>query len=249
MAPWQALLLVPAGVGAGLTGSMAGLASLISYPALLAVGLGPVTANVTNTVSLVFNSVGSVSGSRPELAGRTHRLLPLALAGLTGGALGAILLLILPPGSFARVVPWLIGLGSLSILLPRPAADSSRPAGRDTPAVVAAVGLIAVYGGYFGAAAGVVMLALLLRTSHDSLPRANAVKNLVLGVSNLVAAVLFAIIGSVDWAAALPLAIGLLVGGRIGPAVVRRSPTTLLRLVIAVLGLGLAAFLAVDAYH
>jgi hypothetical protein len=248
MAPWQALLLVPAGIGAGLTGSIAGLASLISYPALLAVGLAPVSANVTNTVALVFNSVGSVSGSRPELHGQRRRAVPVGLAAMAGGAIGAALLLSLPSGSFERVVPVLIAAGSVAILLPRPGVVPGAPARPHTNEMLAAVVLIGVYGGYFGAAAGVLMLALFLRTTPDTLPRANALKNLVLGAANLVAAVLFAVIGSVDWAAAVPLALGLFIGGRIGPIVVRHSPTHLLRAIIAVAGLGLAAYLAVQAY-
>src|SRR2546421_5426007 len=105
--PGTAVLLILAGIGAGITGSTAGLASLISYPALLAVGLPPVTANVTNTVSLVLNSVGSVSASRPELQGQARRLVPLAVAAVLGGVAGAGLLLLTPSGAFERIVPFL----------------------------------------------------------------------------------------------------------------------------------------------
>ncbi|HYO34769.1 MAG TPA: TSUP family transporter, partial [Geodermatophilus sp.] len=111
VAEWS--VLVVAGVGAGLTGSIAGLASLVSYPALLAVGLLPVTANVTNTVALVLSSVGSVSASRPELAGQGRRLGPMVAAGLVGGAAGAALLLLTPPEAFERLVPVLIGGAAL----------------------------------------------------------------------------------------------------------------------------------------
>ena len=105
------ILLVAAGVGAGLTGSTAGLASLFSYPALLAVGLAPITANVTNSVALIFSSIGSVAGSRPELAGQSRRVRPLAWAALAGGTVGAILLLATPSESFEKIVPFLLAGG------------------------------------------------------------------------------------------------------------------------------------------
>ncbi len=248
------LLLVLAGLGAGLTGSIAGLASLVSYPALLATGLPPVTANVTNTVALVLTSVGSVSASRPELAGQGRRLGPLAAAGVLGGVTGAGLLLITPAEAFERVVPLLIGGAALAILLQRPpgelAAEGRRTRGsRDPWWLVAGTALVAVYGGYFGAAAGVLLLALLLLGPGEGLPRSNALKNVVLGVANAVAAVGFVVLAPVAWSAVLPLALGCLAGGRLGPRVVRRAPQAALRRVIALAGLALAAVLAVDAYR
>jgi uncharacterized membrane protein YfcA len=113
------LLLVLAGLGAGLVGSVAGLASLISYPALLATGIPPLSANVTNTVALVFNSVGSVSASRPELVGQRRRLVRLCAAGLAGGAVGAVLLLLTPSSAFEKLVPVLIASASAAILVQR----------------------------------------------------------------------------------------------------------------------------------
>jgi uncharacterized membrane protein YfcA len=243
------LLLVVAGVGAGLTGSIAGLASLISYPALLGAGLAPVTANVTNTVALVFNSVGSVSGSRPELAGQAMRARRLGAVGVTGGALGGLLLLVSPAGAFEKVVPWLIGLGSLTILIAaRPPSLPDAEPHVDSRLVLVGVFLIGIYGGYFGAAAGVLLMALLLATSSEALARCNALKNVVLGLTNVVAAVVFILFGSVDWPAALPLALGLFVGGRSGPVIVRHAPTRLLRLLIGAAGIGLAVYLGVAAY-
>nr|WP_239524122.1 sulfite exporter TauE/SafE family protein [Geodermatophilus normandii] len=248
------MLLVLAGVGAGLTGSIAGLASLVSYPALLATGLPPVTANVTNTVALVLTSVGSVSASRPELAGQGRRLVPLAVAGVLGGAAGAALLLVTPAEAFERLVPVLIGAAAVAILLQRPpqelTAEGRRAHGpRDPWWLVAATGAVAVYGGYFGAAAGVLLLALVLLGTGEGLPRSNAVKNVVLGSANAVAALGFVLLSPVAWSAALPLALGCLVGGRLGPRVVRRVPQTALRRLIALAGLALAVVLAVDAYR
>ena len=236
-------LLVLAGVGGGLTGSVAGLASLVSYPALLAVGLPPVTANITNTVALVMSSVGSTLGSRPELTGQGPRMRRLLLASALGGLVGAVLLLATPADTFARVVPWLIAVGSVAILVrPRPSPDADR----DTPWLPLGVAVIAVYGGYFGAGAGVIMLALLLAATHESLPRGNAAKNVVMGVANGVAAVALIVLRPVPWSAALPLALGFLVGGRLGPLVVRRLPAGALRLLIAACGLGLALHLGLS---
>lgn len=245
----QALLLLVAGVGAGLIGSIAGLASLISYPALLAVGLAPVTANVTNTVALVFSSVGSAFGSRPELRDQGVRLRRLSAIGVLGGAAGGVLLLASPSGYFERVVPWLIGFGSLTILWPRrPAVHLDGPVRVDSRVVRLEVFLIGVYGGYFGAAAGVLLLALLLATTSDSLARSNALKNVVLGLANLAAAIVFALFGSVNWLDAVPLAAGLFVGGFIGPVVVRHSPARALRILIALASIGLAIYLGIKAY-
>lgn len=242
-------MLVPAGVGAGLTGSIAGLASLISYPALLAVGLPPVSANVTNTVALVFNSVGSVTASGPELRTQQTPVARVAITGLIGGLVGGILLLATPPGSFELIVPWLIALGALAILLPRRKSMHPTAPRVNLTLVLPAVFAISIYGGYFGAAAGVLMLALFLNATPEPLPCANALKNVVIGGANLVAAVLFTVLGSVDWAAVVPLAAGLFIGGRIGPVLVRRSPPTTLRLLIALAGLGLAIYLGIKAYR
>src|ERR1700722_5132900 len=115
----EGALLMTAGVGAGLCGSMAGLASLVSYPALLAAGLSPISANVTNTVSLVFSSVGTAAGSRPELGGQGSRLRRLGALALAGGCAGSVLVLVTPARAFEEVVPWLIGLGSIAVLAPR----------------------------------------------------------------------------------------------------------------------------------
>jgi len=244
------LLLVVAGVAAGLTGSVAGLASLFSYPALLAVGLAPITANVTNSVSLIFATVGAVAGSRPELAGQGRRIRPLALAGLAGGIVGAVLLLATPSSAFEKIVPFLIAAGSVAILVRRPILDAAEHEHRrhDRRVLLACTGLIGIYSGYFGAGGGVMMLALFLWAMADPLPRANAFKNLVLGTANGIAALLFVFLGDVRWSAVVPLGAGVLVGARLGPIVVRRVPPTPLRIVISVAGLGLATKLAVDAF-
>jgi hypothetical protein len=244
------LWLVLAGFGAGLSGSVAGLASLVSYPALLAVGLSPVSANVSNTVALVFSSVGSVWGSRPELEGQRERARRLGPVAVLGGLTGGLLLLETPSGAFARVVPCLIALASLTIAIPRNPARVA-PTERHQPTWRLSVGvfLIAVYGGYFGAAAGVLVLALVLFATAEPLARGNAMRNLLVGLANATAAVVFVAFGPVRWSAAIPLAVGCLAGGRLGPIIVRRVPATPLRVVIACAGLGLAVHLGLDVYR
>jgi uncharacterized membrane protein YfcA len=241
--------LVLAGIGAGLAGSAAGLASLVSYPALLAVGLPPVPANVTNSVALVGSGVGSALGSRPELRGQTRRLRRLGLVALAGGAVGAALLLLTPPDTFAAMVPVLIGAAALAILVqPRPQFLQQMHHGGDSPALLGGIFLAAVYGGYFGAAAGVVILALLIAATGDILARSNALKNAVLALANGVAALTFVFVGPVEWAAVVPLGIGCLIGGRLGPMLVRRSPAGALRVFIGLAGLALAVKLGIDTY-
>ncbi|MEO6704089.1 MAG: sulfite exporter TauE/SafE family protein [Jatrophihabitantaceae bacterium] len=247
MSAAELVLLLLAGVAAGLVGAVTGLASVIAYPALLAAGLPPVTANVTNTVALVFSGLGSTLGARPELAGQGRRMRVLGAAGLLGGAAGAVLLLVTPSSAFARVVPWLIGVASLCVLIPRPAAHPE-PGARDRGWVVAATLLVSVYGGYFGAGAGVMLIAVLLVATAETLPQSNAVKNAVLACANCIAALAFIVFSDVRWLAALPLAIGYFGGGLMGPWVTRRLPVRPLRVAIALAGVLIAIRLALQAY-
>ncbi|MCW2756692.1 MAG: hypothetical protein JWO46_438 [Nocardioidaceae bacterium] len=248
MSPGDIALIAVAGFGAGVIGSTAGLASLVSYPALLLVGLPPVTANVTNAIGLIGSSVGSVSGSRLELTGQApavRRWLPLAVL---GGAAGAGLLLVGPDQSFEAVVPFLVALASVLLLLSpriRRLRTIGAPAG---PGLAVGIVLSCAYGGYFGAAAGVMILALLLATSEQTLPDANALKNILLGAANGTAAVIFALTADVAWSAVLPMLIGCIVGGRLGPVVVRRVPEPVMRWTVGVAGLALGVRLGLQAF-
>ncbi len=249
--PLEFGFLVLAGVAGGLFGSGAGLASLATYSALLAIGLPPVTANVTNTVALIFSSIGAIAGSGPELTGQRARLKQVVPIALLGGAVGAALLLTTPATSFKKLVPILLGIASLTIVIPRRRAAGG-PAGAPRPGMVlfqrAATFLIAVYGGYFGAAAGVLFLALLLQTTRSDLPRANATKNVLVGAANSVAAVAFIFLAPVVWSAVIPMGIGCLVGARWGPILVRRAPALTLRLIIGAAGFVLAITLGIKAW-
>ena len=238
-------LLLLAGIGAGAVGSTAGLASLVSYPALLLAGLTPLAANVTNTVALLGSSIGAVAGSRRELVGMgpaIRRRLPMAVV---AGGLGAWLILISPPGSFAVVVPYLVAGASVLLLLsPKIRGITARRTRHENPdggfGLTIALFPTFVYGGYFGAAAGVMVLALLLAGTDRSLPVSNAVKNVLLGGANAVAAITFSITADVYWPAVPPMLVGCLIGGWIGPELVRRVPPALLRWLIAIGGFALA---------
>jgi uncharacterized membrane protein YfcA len=242
------VLLVLAGVGAGLCGSMAGLASLVSYPALLAFGLPPLVANVTNTTAMIGTAAGSVAGSQPELKGQGRRVGALVAQTFVGGLLGATLLLSMPAEAFEAVVPGLVALGSVLLLArDRLRAWAVKREGVSGPRWTGPVlmVLVGVYGGYFGAGVGIIALAILAVRASEPLAVTNAVKNVATGVSNLAAVCVFVVVADVDWLAALLLGAGALVGAAIGPWLVRRVPEKPFRIAVALAGLGLAVSLAV----
>jgi uncharacterized membrane protein YfcA len=250
MTVYQAVALLAAGVGGGVAGTMASVASVVSYPALLALGLPPLAANVTNTMSLVFCVPGVVLGARPELDGQRPRVLRFGAVMAAGGALGAAVLLLAPPGAFALAVPVLICSAAVLVLLqPRLRALSPRPGAEHSRRRLAALLGVAVYLGYFGAAGGVLVLAALAATVSESLIRVNAIKNVVAGAANLVAAAVFALYAPVDWAFVPPLAAGFLIGGYAGQRLVRHLPVAVLRVVVALAGLALAVKLGISAYR
>jgi uncharacterized membrane protein YfcA len=246
----DALVLLAAGMAAGIMSTVMSLASLVSYPVLLALGLPPLVANVTNTVSLVLTGAGSAAGSRPELDGQGSRIRRLGTVTALGGAAGAAILLLAPAQTFQLVVPFLIaGASVLLAIQPRVKRLSARPGGERGLALNVALFGAAVYVGYFGAGGGVLLLAVLGIMIDETLARLNAIKNVVSGLANLVAAVGFAIFAPVRWSFVLPLAAGFLIGGWTGPKIVRRVPAPGLRMVVALAGLALAIRLALDAYR
>jgi uncharacterized protein len=241
----KAPLLIVAGVLAGIAGSAGGVASLVSYPALLAAGLHPLAANVTNSVALVGITPGSALGSRPELRGRwpwlRRWIVPMGVVA-TGGA---ALLLLTPAHTFADVVPFLV-LAAVVALLVEPVIQRRRarlsvahePHRLTLPLVLVPIGL---YFGYFGAGAGVMLLTAILLLVEPHLVRANALKNMLSGAATVPPALVFVLFGPVHWGAAIPLGVGLFVGGRCGPAVARGLPPVVLRTAIAICGVVLAA--------
>lgn len=248
----HALAILGVGLVGGAVNTIVGAASLLTFPVLLALGYPAVVANVSNSIGLgVPGSLSGAYGYRRELAGQRRRVVVLLPAALSGGVAGAVLLLAVP-GAFRAVVPWLI-LGAVVLVLVQPRLArwrAQRGAVAEHPGPVLHGGLFAtaVYGGYFGAAAGVLLLALLLVALPVSMLQGNAIKNVLLGVSNAIAAICFALFAPVDWWAVLPLAAGALLGARLGPVVARHLPPTALRIGIALAGLGLAVVLAVQAW-
>jgi uncharacterized membrane protein YfcA len=245
--PLDMVAVLLAGVGAGTINTVVGSGTLITFPTLLAFGVPPVTANVSNTIGLVPGSVSGAVGYRKELSGQRERLVRLATASLVGGVLGAVLLLALPAEAFNAIVPVLILLGCLLVLLqPRIAGwvalrhDSrGRTSEHGGLWVWVLVMLTGVYGGYFGAAQGVLLMAVLgIGIHQESLQRLNGTKNVLAAVVNGVAAVVFILVAEhVNWVAAGLIAAGSIIGGQVGATVGRRLPPLALRLVIVAVGL------------
>src|ERR1700761_855648 len=246
----DALILLATGIAAGIASTVFSLASLVSYPVLLALGLPPLTANVTNTVSLVLTGAGSVIGSGPELTGQGPRVRRFGLVTALGGATGAAILLLSPARDFELVVPVLIaGAAVLLLVQPRVKSLAARPDGERSLPLTIALFLAAVYVGYFGAGGGVLLLAVLGIMVDEALARLNALKNVVSGLANLVATLGFALFAPVRWLFVVPLAAGFLIGGWTGPKLVRRMPPEGLRVVVALAGVGLAVKLGWSAYR
>ncbi|MBT2271605.1 sulfite exporter TauE/SafE family protein [Rhodococcus qingshengii] len=236
------LFLVVAGFFSGLVGFVTGLASIVSYPALLSVGLSPVSANMTNTVALVAVGVGALANSSREVADAGPKLVRWSLYSAAGGIIGALILWLAPEGSFESVVPAMVVFASLALLLQPKIRELS--GGGDRPGIYsAALFAVAVYGGYFGAGAGVIFLAATLILTSETVWRATILKSFFLGIANLVAALIFAFSGQVHWVAALAMALGALAGGWCGPPVVKKIPPSVLRVAVAIAGFVLALWL------
>jgi uncharacterized membrane protein YfcA len=242
----QALAVLAAGFAAGGVNAVVGSGSLITFPLLLAVGYAPVTANVSNSVGLVFGNVSAVWGYRRELEGQRER----ATVGGAGTALGAIaggvLLLTLPEGVFEAVVPALI-LFACALMVLRPKPKPRRASlGRHHKVALAAIGFaVGIYGGYFGAAQGVILVAALRFLIPDDLQRLNGLKNVMVGIANGVAAILFMIVAHVAWDAAALVAVGSIAGAQIGARYGRRIPDQTLRWMVVTVGVVAAIALLV----
>ena len=226
---------------AGGINAVVGSGTLITFPVLLAVGYGPVTANVSNTVGLFPGSISGAIGYRAELAGQRRRVQVLGVAALLGGITGAVLLLQLPPEAFEAIVPVLIAVALVLVVLqPRlsRALDARRERARPHggPLLWIGVYLTGIYGGYFGAAQGVLLLAVEGIAIPEDLQRLNALKNVLAAIVNGVAAVIFVAVADVAWLPAVLLAVGATVGGQLGAKVGRRLSPAVLRGVIVVVG-------------
>jgi uncharacterized membrane protein YfcA len=261
MTPADAALVAGAGLLAGAVNAVAGGGTLISFPALLAAGLPAVSANTTSSVGLLAGYVGGSLGYRRELAGQGPRIRALAVVSVLGGILGAVLLLVTPEDAFRSLVPYLVLL-SCALLAAQPKlsgyvkrrrerngpdadVDAREPRHDISPLVLVGVGIASIYGSYFGAGLGVLLLAVLGVLLQDGLQRLNALKGLLSLIVNLVGVLIFAVTGTVDWAFAAILAVSALAGGYFGVGIARRIPAPALRAAVVVFGTIVAVALLV----
>jgi uncharacterized protein len=245
---WLDLLaLLGAGGLAGLINTVVGSGTLITFPTLLALGVPPVIANISNTVGLTPGSLSGALATRGELSGERRRVLGLGAASLLGGIVGALLLLWLPSAAFDAIVPILIGIGCVLVILQpitskRLAIRRAR-LGADAATIHGpillwlAVALVGVYGGYFGAAQGVLLIAILGIALAEPLLKVNAIKNVLALIANAIASVVFVIVSDVNWPAAISIAVGSVLGAQVGGRVGRKLPPTIYRVIIVAVGI------------
>lgn len=241
----EALAIIAAGMGAGFVNAVVGSGSLITFPTLLAFGYAPVTANVSNNIGLVPGSASGVYGYRRELDGQGKRARTLACGSASGSLVGAVLLLTLPSTVFNTIVPILVlvacALMAVQPRLSRWVADRRPEDARDVGAAPLAIAFLAgIYGGYFGAAQGIILLAMLAVFVPDHLQRSNALKNVLAGTVNAVAAIVFILFADVAWEAVALIAVGSVIGGALGARIGRRIPPRVLRSLVIALGLFVA---------
>lgn len=241
--------MFPIGIIAGIISSSVGMASLATYPALLYIGdLPAVAANVTNTTSMIFTGLGSGLSSIPDLKGHFKQLLLTLLWTFIGSILGTYLLLSGPNGSFKKIVPFFILTAGVMILWPQKEHHTQfNPIKKRTYFLGAIAFLIAgVYMSYFGAGAGLILIAVLSHITHEKYPVYNAIRNVSSLSANLVAMIIYTCKATVYWSMVLPLGIGLFIGGFIGPKIVRIVPEEILKTVVGVCALILSIILFIQ---
>jgi uncharacterized protein len=241
LSAWHIAAIFLAGIAAGTINTVVGSGTLITFPTLLAFGYAPVTANVSNTIGLVPGAVSGAIGYRRELSGQRRRVIPVGCAALCGGLIGSILLLVLPASAFKAIVPFFIAVALILIIgqkhLNRLIGNRRRGHGEGVgPATLVGAFCSGIYGGYFGAAQGILMLAILGLTVDDTIHRINAVKVITTGLTNLIAGVVFVIAAHVAWDVAGLIAAGSIIGGVLGSRYGRKLPPTVLRALIVIVG-------------
>jgi hypothetical protein len=259
----ESVAILAAGIAAGTINAVVGSGSLITFPTLLAFGFPPIVANVSNNVGLVPGNFTAAWGYRRELAGQRSRLMWLGIFSLLGSIAGAAALLELPSGAFKLIVPVLILISCVLVLAqpkisarvaarrkreaerqaehdetvpPGETGPADRRAERGGPLLAAGVFGAGIYGGYFGAAQGVLVIGLLGTMLDETMQRINGAKNVLVGIVNATAAVVYIIFAHVNWVAVLLIAVGSTIGGLIGAKVGRRLPPIVLRVLIVVIG-------------
>lgn len=244
------LYLTFGGILGGLCATMASMASLATYPFLLSVGIPPVYANTTNDAALIWSGVGSTFASTKELRGHLRKVVFYSIITVIGSIIGCLLLINFPAKVFQKVVPFCIAFSGLLILV---SGKASLKKSKDLSPWVKFLSLLAlvitgIYAGYFGAASGVLMLAILNLITDDPFLTVNAMKNIIGAIGNLVALIIYIFTERIYWNAAIPLAIGVLIGSYLGPKFLRHIPIKLIRIGIATLALMQAAYYAYTAY-
>lgn len=245
----ELLAVAAAGAAAGAANSVAGGGALITFPTMVALGLPPLSANVTNTVGIVPASVGGALGYRDllrEQGRRFRRLLPPLLL---GAAVGSAALLLTSNEAFEAIVPVLVAASCLLLLFqPRLIPHISHAGNEHSPYLLAGIAFCGAYQAYFGSAVSILVLAILALFVADTMQHLNGMKILIAGCSNLLAAVIYAFLAPVEWSYVAVLMVASLLGGRVGAHYARRIPADPLRISIAAVGLVVAAVLAVRAF-
>ena len=247
---WEAAVIALAGVWAGLINAVVGSGTLVTFPVLVALGYPPVTATTSNAIGLITGSITGAVGYRAELAGHGRRLAGYAVASFLGAIGGAVLLLKLPADAFETIVPVLVAVSVLLVVvqpvLSRRLGDRAGADRRASPLVYVLIFLVGVYGGYFTAAQGIMLVGVMGLLLADPLQRLNAFKNTLTAVVNLVAGVIYAFVAPVSWPVVAVLAVSSIVGGLLGASVGRRLSPAVLRGAIVVIGVAAFVHLLVD---
>jgi len=247
---WEVAIIALAGLWAGLINTVVGSGTLVTFPVLVALGYPPVTATTSNAIGLITGSITGAVGYRSELTGHGRRLVGYAAASFLGAIGGTVLLLSLPAGAFETIVPVLVGLSVVLVLVQpllsrrlktRAAVDRSK-----SPLLYVLVFLVGVYGGYFTAAQGIMLVGVMGLLLADPLQRLNAFKNTLTAVVNLVAGAIYAVVAPVSWPVVAILAVSSIAGGLLGASVGKRLSPTVLRGVIVVIGVAAVVHLLVD---
>jgi uncharacterized protein len=245
----ELLAVALAGIAAGASNSIAGGGSLITFPTMVALGVPPLSANVTNTIGMVPGAVGGGLGYTDLLREQGDRFARFLVPMLLGAVAGTVLLLLTPDAAFEAIVPVLVAASCLLLLLqPRLVPRNPHAGNERSPFLTAGIVFSGAYGAYFGSAVSILLLALLALFVTDTIQHLNAIKILLVGFSNLLAGLVYAFLAPVEWRFALVLMVASLLGGRLGAHLARRVPSDALRIAIAAIGLGVAVVLAVRAF-
>ncbi|MGW4490130.1 sulfite exporter TauE/SafE family protein [Amycolatopsis sp. NPDC004368] len=249
---WHAVIIFVAGVWAGMINAVVGSGTLVTFPVLVALGYPPITATTSNAVGLAPGTISGAYGYRDELTGYWPQVLRFSVASFFGAIGGTILLLTLPKDAFETIVPVLVGLAVVLVIVqPRVSKwvqrrrEANGVEHKPGPLLLGLLFVIGIYGGYFTAAQGVMLMAVMGMLLSESLQRLNGVKNVLAAVVNVVAGLIYAIVAPVSWPVIGLLAVGSTIGGQIGAKVGRKMSPTVLRAVIVVIGVAAVVELVV----